>query len=55
MPATSSLWIASLAVLVHSLAMLITTGVVALIVYEWAGLDFCGAAGSISILSGPRR
>ena len=40
MPATSSLWIASLAVLVHSLAMLITTGVVALIVYEWAGLDF---------------
>jgi hypothetical protein len=40
MPATSSLWIASLAVLMHSLAMLITTGVVALIVYEWAGLDF---------------
>ena len=26
--------------LVHSLAMLITTGGVALIVYEWAGLDF---------------
>jgi hypothetical protein len=40
MPATSSLLIASLAVLVHSLAMLITTGIVALIVYEWAGLDF---------------
>jgi hypothetical protein len=40
MPATASLWIASLAVLVHSLAMLITTGVVALIVYEWVGLDF---------------
>jgi len=40
MPATASLWIASLAVLVHSLAMLLTTGAVALIVYEWAGLDF---------------
>jgi hypothetical protein len=40
MPATNSLFIASLAVLVHSLAMLVTTGAVALIVYEWAGLDF---------------
>jgi hypothetical protein len=40
MPATDSLGLASLAVLVHSLAMLITTGVVALIVYEWAGVDF---------------
>ena len=40
MPATNSLWIASLAVLVHSLAMLLTTGSVALIVYQWAGLDF---------------
>jgi len=40
MPATNSLMIASLAVLVHSLAMLITTGMVALVVYEWAGLDF---------------
>ena len=40
MPATSSLWIASLAVLVHSLAMLLTTGIVAMIVYQWAGLDF---------------
>jgi len=40
MPATTSLWIASLAVLAHSLAMLITTGAVALIVYEWAGLYF---------------
>jgi hypothetical protein len=40
MPATASLLIASLAVLVHSLAMLLTTGAVALIVYEWAGLDF---------------
>jgi hypothetical protein len=40
MPATNSLGIASLAVLVHSLAMLVTTGIVALIVYEWAGLDF---------------
>ena len=40
MPATNSLLIASFAVLVHSLAMLLTTGTVALIVYEWAGLDF---------------
>ena len=40
MPATNSLWIALLAVLVHSLAMLLTTGSVALIVYQWAGLDF---------------
>jgi hypothetical protein len=32
--------LASLAVLVHSLAMLVTTGFVALIVYQWAGLDF---------------
>jgi hypothetical protein len=40
MPVTSSLWIASLAVLVHSLAMLITTGTVALVVYEWVGVDF---------------
>src|SRR4029453_6225268 len=30
MPATQSLWIASLAVLVHSLAMLAVTGIVAL-------------------------
>ena len=40
MPATDSLLIASLAVLVHSLAMLVTTGIVALVVYEWVGLDF---------------
>ena len=40
MPATGSLFIATLAVLVHSLAMLLTTGAVALIVYEWIGLDF---------------
>ena len=40
MPVTHSLWIGSLAVLVHSLAMLIATGIVALTVYEWAGLDF---------------
>jgi hypothetical protein len=39
-PATASLGMAALAVLVHSLAMLLTTGAVALIVYEWAGLDF---------------
>ena len=40
MPATDSLWIASLAVLVHTLAMLVVTGIVALVVYEWVGLDF---------------
>jgi hypothetical protein len=40
MPITNSLWIGSLAVLVHSLAMLVTTGIVALTVYQWAGLDF---------------
>jgi hypothetical protein len=39
-PATASLLTASLAVLVHSLAMLVTTGVVALSVYQWLGLDF---------------
>ena len=39
-PATASLGIAALAVLVHSLAMLITTGAVALAVYAWVGLDF---------------
>jgi hypothetical protein len=40
MPVTESLLIASLAVLVHSLAMLVTTGIVALSVYQWVGLDF---------------
>jgi len=40
MAATGSLWIATAAVIVHSLAMLITTGIVALIVYHWAGVDF---------------
>ena len=40
MPATASLWTATLGVLVHSLAMLATTGAVALAVYQWAGLDF---------------
>jgi len=39
-PAAASLAIAALAVLVHSLAMLIVTGAVALVVYEWVGLDF---------------
>ena len=34
LPATDSLWIASLAILVHTLAMLLTTGVAALVVYE---------------------
>jgi len=40
MPVTTSLSIATLAVIVHSLAMLITTGIVALVVYQWAGVDF---------------
>jgi hypothetical protein len=40
MPATTSLWVATLAVIVHSLAMLIATGIVAIVVYRWAGLDF---------------
>jgi hypothetical protein len=40
MPATESLWIASLGVLVHTFAMLATTGIVALAVYEWVGVDF---------------
>jgi hypothetical protein len=40
MPVTSSLWIGSLAVLVHSLAMLVTTGIAALTVYQWVGLGF---------------
>jgi hypothetical protein len=40
MPVTNSLWIASLAVLLHSLAMLLTTGAVALAIYQWVGLDF---------------
>ena len=40
MPASHSLWIASLAVTVHTLAMLIVTGAIALIVYEWVGLGF---------------
>ena len=40
LPATDSLSVASLAILVHTLAMLLTTGVVALVVYEWVGLDF---------------
>jgi hypothetical protein len=40
LPVTHSLWVGSLAVLVHSLAMLVTTGIVALSVYQWVGLDF---------------
>ena len=40
MPATESLGIATLAVIVHSLAMLVVTGIVVLVVYEWVGLDF---------------
>jgi hypothetical protein len=35
-----SLWIAIAAVGVHTLAMLLVTGVVAVITYEWLGLEF---------------
>ena len=40
MLATDSLLVATFAIVVHSLAMLVTTGAVALIVYQWIGLDF---------------
>ena len=36
----TSFSIASLAVLVHSGAMLLTTGIVAIVVYDWVGLGF---------------
>jgi hypothetical protein len=38
MPMTQSLWIAALAVLVHTTAMLLVTGAIALIVYDFVGL-----------------
>ena len=40
MPVATSLGVAALAVLVHSLAMLLTTGAIALAVYDWIGLEF---------------
>jgi hypothetical protein len=40
MPVSSSLWIAALAVAVHTLAMLAVTGIVALLVYDFVGLGF---------------
>lgn len=40
MPEAHSLWVASLAVAVHTLAMLVVTAAIALIVYEWVGLGF---------------
>ena len=40
MPEAHSLWVASLAVAVHTIAMLVVTGAVAIIVYEWVGLGF---------------
>ena len=40
MPVASSLWIAALAVAVHTLAMLAVTGIVALLVYDFVGLGF---------------
>ncbi len=59
MPASSSLLIASLAIAVHSLAMLLVTGVIAITVYEgaelgflrrgWVNLDLIWAAALIGI------
>ena len=40
MPEAHSLWVASLAVAVHTMAMLVVTGAIAIIVYEWIGLGF---------------
>jgi hypothetical protein len=40
MMAATSLTVALLAVTVHTLAMLVATGVVAVVVYEWVGLAF---------------
>src|SRR5262245_32597837 len=40
MPASSSVWIAGLAVAVHTIAMLAVTGIVALLVYDFVGLGF---------------
>ncbi len=40
MPVTSSIWIAALAVLVHTAAMLAVTGAVAVAVYDFIGLEF---------------
>jgi len=39
-PATGSLWLTLAAVGVHTLAMLATTGAIAVVVYEWLGLAF---------------
>jgi hypothetical protein len=40
MPASGSIWIAALAVAVHTLAMLAVTGIVAVLVYDFVGLGF---------------
>ena len=40
MPVAGSIWIAALAVAVHTLAMLAVTGIVALVVYDFVGLGF---------------
>jgi hypothetical protein len=40
MPMAGSIWIAALAVAVHTLAMLAVTGVVAVVVYDFVGLGF---------------
>jgi len=40
MPEAHSLWVASLAVAVHTTAMLVVTGTIAIVVYEWVGLGF---------------
>jgi len=40
MPVAGSIWIAALAVAVHTLAMLAVTGIVAVVVYDFVGLGF---------------
>ena len=40
MPSTSSFGSRWLAIVVHTPAMLIATGIIALCVYQWAALDF---------------
>jgi hypothetical protein len=40
MPVSGSIWIAGLAVALHTIAMLAVTGAIALIVYDFVGLGF---------------
>ena len=52
MPVAGSIWIAGLAVAVHTIAMLTVTGIVALLVYDfrgWVNLDLIWAAALIAM------